>query len=356
MRVAWQHSRVDASSWLDEHATFRTPQAEFACRDGCGFCCTYPPKVEPERQEAIEDENGPVATFDDRAGNTRLSLQGGCGGCVLLDERACTSHDHRPDHCRMFPFHVYFGRSVEVLADRVCPGVDVGDEPGPHVQARSADTWREPRAIDEAALEQLASASVEELRERARHVQQVHEAVEAQARAEDAWTDPDAAILEQLSRARVTPRAWTNALEPFGVDHDAQLPTTVIPREDGFEWRAWRIRDDELTLLRFDERGKMHPVETANAPTPPDTLGPTVLDVLEELANLEAFVGTAMHLVDDELSTVETAIQRRLDDVAAGLALHAQLLDAEGLDVSKAWLRSVYEPEFYALETLGEWL
>jgi hypothetical protein len=99
-------------------------------------------------------------------------------------------------------------------------------------------------------------------------------------------------------------------------------------------------------------------VGTAPAPTPPPRgeLSPPVEAVLDELVELEPFVGACMHLVDEEGLSVDEAVGRRLDDVAAGLALHEALLTAEGLPVTRAWLRSVYEPEFFTLETLGEWL
>lgn len=356
MAAGCQRGPVDAARWLTEHAEMRTPEGQFACRKGCGFCCTYPPKVSEDELAAIEAEVGSPRTAKDPNGNERLTLQGGCGGCVLLEDRECTAHQHRPDHCEMFPFHVYFGRDVEVIADRVCPGIDVGDATtGPHQPAREAQPWEPLRDVDEAALDQLASAEDDELAERAARVQAMHEAVARQARWDDAWTEPEEAIDRHRDETEVTARAWTNALEPFGVAHDAQLPTAVIPTEDGFQWRAWRIRDGELTRLMFTESGRMEPVGTHPAPSQPDELGPVVEAVLDELVDLEVFVGTCMHLVEEGLS-VDEAVERRLADVAAGLSLHARLVEAEGLDVSRGWLRAVYEPEFFTLPTLGEWL
>lgn len=348
---------MDAAAWLADNAELRTPEGSFACREGCGFCCTYPPKVSGDRLAAIEEERGSTQTARDAHGNRRLPLQGGCGGCVLLEERVCQAHQHRPDHCRLFPFHVYLGRSVEVVVDRVCPGVAPDDAPaGPHEPAEGFASWEPARAIDEAAREALTVLDGEELAERARRVRQLHEAVEAQARWMDDWRPPAEAIDELLPDATVTERAWEQALEPFGAEDVAQLPTSVLPDEEGFPWRAWRIRDDQVEMLRFDEEGRSKLVATAPAPTRPRSeLAEPVQDTLAALAELEPFVGTCMHLVEQGRS-IEEAVERRLADVAAGLALHAQLLEAEGLPVTTAWLRSVYEPEFYSLQTLGEWM
>lgn len=341
-----------------EEADLATPEASFACRKGCGFCCTYPPKVSEDRLAEIEAQAGDTPTARDEHGNLRLPLQGGCGGCVLLEDRVCQAHGHRPDHCRFFPFHVYFGRTVEVIADRVCPGIDVGDDhQGPHQPARQAQAWEPTRDIDEAALDQLDGADPDELARRAERARQAHDRLRGEARWDDRWRDPDEAIQAVLDHAEVTQPAWEAALAPFRAEDPAQLPTTVIPNDNGFEWRAWRI-DDELTRLVFTEGGPMRIVDTQPAPHPPAgrELGPEVRDVLTELAELEAFVGTVLYLVDEEELSVDEAAKRRVDDVAAGLALHARLLEAEDLPVTPAWLRAVYEPEFYTLGTLGTWL
>lgn len=350
---------MDAGTWLRENADLRTPEGEFACREGCGFCCTYPPKVSRERLEAIEAARGPASTFTDERGNRRLALQGGCGGCTLLEDRDCQAHEHRPDHCRFFPFHVYFGREVEVLADRVCPGVAPEQAPaGPHEPAREADAWGAPRPVDEAALSSLRPADPDELERRARRVREEHERVRAEARWADRWREPGEAVREARPHVSVTPRAWSHALGPFGADDPAQLPTAVLPDGDGFPWRAWRIRDGRLTRLAFTETGGMRTLDTRPAPSPPtgSRLAEPVEAVLDELVGLEAFAGTVFHLVDQAEASVDEAVERRLADVAAGLSLHARLLEAEGLPATTAWLRAVYEPEFYTLETLGEWL
>jgi Fe-S-cluster containining protein len=347
---------VDAAEWLDERARFRTPEGSFACREGCGFCCTYPPKVDGDRFAAIEDERGSTASFRDEAGNRRLGLQGGCGGCVLLEERVCQAHEHRPDHCRFFPYHVYVGRRVEVIADRVCPGIAPDEAPaGPHEPAGRFPAWGDERGIEEAGREVLASADVDELQRRAQAARRAHEAVETQARWAGDWREPEAAIEERLDEATVTDRSWTLAREAFEAEHLAHLPTTVLPHAEGFEWRAWRIAEDRLERLRFDEEGRTKLVGAAPAPEPPASLSEPVQATLAALADLEPFVGACMHHVEQGRS-VDEAVVRRLDDVAAGLALHAQLLAAEDRPVTTAWLRSVYEPEFYTLATLGEWL
>jgi Fe-S-cluster containining protein len=347
---------VDAQAWLEDNARFPVPDGEFACREGCGFCCTYPPKVDDDRLAAIEAARGETPTGTDAHGNTRLALQGGCGGCVLLQDRRCQAHENRPDHCRFFPFHIYFGREVVVVADRVCPGIAPDDaDRGPHEPASRYPAWEQPREIEAAGRDVLTAADPEELEDRARQAREAHEAVEAQARWADDWREPGQAVDDHLAAAEVTPRAWQLATEPFQARELAHLPTTVIPGEQGFEWRAWRIAEERLHRLRFDEAGRTKLVGTAPVPEPPeDDLAPVVAETLAALADLEPFVGACMHHVEQGRS-MDEAVQRRLANVAAGLSLHADLLRAEDLPVTTAWLRSVYEPEFFTLETLGEW-
>lgn len=350
---------MDAVTWLETHASMPASNGEFACRKGCGFCCTYPPKVDEDQLAAIEEEHGRTPVAVDPHGNLRLPLQAGCGGCVLLEDRVCQAHDQRPDHCQFFPFHIYFGRTAEVIADRACPGIaPQGEAQGPHVAAGEAETWQAERSLPQAALDVLSSADPAELDRRARKAQAAHDRAAAQARRDDRWADIDVLIEQTRSDARITPRAWDQAAEPFTVEDEAQLPTAVLPDGKQFPWRAWRIEGNDLERLSFDEEGNMRRVDTQPAPVRPDNgqLAPAVEQVLQTLMQRELFVGLCMHLVEADELSVRQAVERRRDEIAAGLGLHAQLLEAEELPVAPAWLRSVYEPEFYSLATLGEWL
>lgn len=337
---------TDAAAWLQEHATLAFDHEAFACLPGCGFCCTYPPQVTPTEWQAIHEDTGLTKVGVDPQGGRRLPLQGGCGGCVLLEDRACTSYENRPRHCRLFPFHVYFGRHVEVYADRVCPGLD------PETTGESL----RPSPIPEALRLAARTVPPVELADHAELAAAAHGEFERLARDAGVWRDPDEARQQALEDPVVTEAAWDEALAAFEGDL-AVVPTMVLPGP-GFGWRLWHRQDDGIRRLRFEEDGAAEELGIVEIPGSPGRLEGPARDVLERLVALECFMGSAFDLVDASEYTlpVDHAVERLVAEVAAGLALRVPLLEAEGLPVDKRWLAAAYEPDFFDLPTIGGWL
>ncbi len=351
---------MDPLLWLAEQARLRIPAQAFDCLEDCGFCCTYPPAVQSETFEAIRASTGLTTVGVDPDGTKRLPLQGGCGGCVLLKDRVCTDYDHRPLHCRLFPFHLYFGRTNEVYANRVCPGLD-HTEGGPEAlatgtQVREA-TWEGTGALVQSIGQAVSTVDIAELEANTREAQEVHAQFERIATAEGVWGDIDQERGRQIPATRITEEAWSVAMGPFLAEEDAQLPTMVLGAP-GFEWRAWRLEDDRFIKLRFEEGGAMEAVGECPLPSRPSEPSPGVQAALERLAGYECFVGSAYELVDfaDYEHTVPEAVRLLLSEVAASLAIREHLLEAEGLPAHPGWLAAAYEPEFYDLPTIGAWL
>lgn len=338
---------TDAAAWLQEHATLAFDHQAFACLPGCGFCCTYPPQVSPTEWQAIHEDTGLTQVGIDPQGGRRLPLQGGCGGCVLLEDRGCTSYENRPRHCRLFPFHVYFGRHVEVYADRVCPGLD---------PAETSEALQ-PSPIPEALRLAARTVPPAELADHAEHAAAVHAEFERLAREADLWRDPDEARRRALADVTITPAAWEEALAAFEGDDLALVPTMVLPGP-GFAWRLWHREDGVIRRLRFEEDGITETVGTVEVPERPTSLEGSALEVLERLVGLECFMGSAFDLVDasEYERPLDEAIDQLVSEVAAGLALRAPLLEAEGLPVDQRWLAAAYEPDFFDLPTIGGWL
>ncbi|MDX1611831.1 MAG: YkgJ family cysteine cluster protein [Candidatus Thermoplasmatota archaeon] len=339
---------MDAGSWLRTHANLRTEQERFACLEGCGFCCTYPPQLDQARWDAISQATGLKQVGLDPQGGLRLPLQGGCGGCALLEQRACTAYELRPAHCRYFPFHVYFGRVVEVYADRVCPGLD----PAPDLAGEQATV-----ALPEALAQAFATAEVAELEAHMERAQQVHQAFEQNAREAGVWDDPEEARWDALAHVAPGPQAWEEARVPFEAEEPERLPTMVLPRPS-FPWRMWRIQGDEAEALSFTETGELRTEHRVALPEPPGTLPDAVRTTLHRLVGLEGFVGAAFDLVDASAYSlpVTAAVQKLVDQVAASLLLRIPLLQAEGLEPTAEALAASYEPEFFDLPSIGGWL
>ena len=337
---------AEAARWLTHNARRRAAHERFACLEDCGFCCTYPPQVDEALWKRLERTAALQRIAVDEAGTLRLPLQGTCGACVLLAERKCTAYDDRPRHCRAFPFHVYFGRVVEVYANRVCPGLDPIGE---------ASTLPLSEAIDHA----LAGVTEQELEARATEARGVHREFERRARDAGVWAEVARARARALDALDVTPAAWGEAMGPFQSPRKELLPTMVLERP-GFEWRMWRARKDgSIERLRLHEDGAVERAGAALGPvSPPPAVDAPVRSVVRRLIGYECAVGAAFDLVDASAyrMPVDDAFRRVADLAAAALSLRAQLLEAEGLDADERWLAAAYEPEFYDLPTIGGWL
>lgn len=348
----WLLGPVDAATWLAEHASVRTPHTSFACLDGCGFCCTYPPEVTDDELERIEAATGLASTGVNPSGALHIPLQGGCGGCALLEERRCTAYEARPMHCRLFPFHVYLGRTTEIYANRACPGLDpdtdrIGD---PAEEA-------EPRAIGAAIEDAMTAGRLAQLKAKAASSSEVHAEFEQLAREADVWTDPGTAIDEARTSTRVTPMAWRDALEPYRTDDPAAYPTMVLP-EATFPWRAWHLEDHTFTRYRFTEGGEMEPLGELPVPAHTEPVPEACYDVLDRLIGYECFAGMVFDRVDHAGYEVQLgdAAWGEMNEVLAELTIRAYLLEAEGLPPAERWIAAAYEPAFYDRPTIGAWL
>ncbi|HEX2065421.1 MAG TPA: hypothetical protein VHI93_01275, partial [Candidatus Thermoplasmatota archaeon] len=51
----------------------------FACLEGCGFCCTFPPEVAHDELARLRQRFPALPVARERGGPLRLALQGGCG-------------------------------------------------------------------------------------------------------------------------------------------------------------------------------------------------------------------------------------------------------------------------------------
>jgi Fe-S-cluster containining protein len=341
---------VDAAAWLDEHATVRADPDRFACLDGCGFCCTYPPQVTQPELAELEDEAEIPTVGVDREGGMHLPLQGDCGGCTLLEDRRCTAYEARPMHCRLFPFHVYLGRRVEVYANQVCPGLD----PDPD---RFGEEAEQAEGVAEALDRALPAAREDDLERKHEDAIEAYDAFEANAREADVWAPPEPAVEAAVDEARVTRQAWQAALTPYRVEDDEALPTMVLPRE-GFPWRAWRLGDHTFTVYRFDETGTLEPVDRVPEPSIREPVPEPAHDVLERLAGYACFVGNVFDRVDHARYDVHVrdAAVGEANEVLAELTVRARLLDAADVPVTPRWLAAAYEPAFFDRPTIGAWL
>ncbi len=151
----------------------------FACVPGCGFCCTTSPMVRAD--EASRLAASPAASHVVRRsdGSLGLRLRTGRAGvagaaCVALRaDRACSVYEHRPDACRLFPFHVYAGRRVQVVANLACPGVGPAEgtaasSASPLADAAAGIVARVLAAPDAAQIVAAARASYREFDRRLR--------------------------------------------------------------------------------------------------------------------------------------------------------------------------------------------
>lgn len=342
---------MDASTWLEDHATVRIDQDTFACLDGCGFCCTYPPQVTQDELRELEQRTTIPSVGVGPDGGMHIPLKGGCGGCSLLEDRRCTAYQARPMHCRLFPFHVYLGRRVEVYANRVCPGLDPDpDQIGPEAETPTKEI---PQALERA----FDAARLQDLEDKHEQAQHAYQAFEDHARAEDAWSDPRDAILEAREEASITRQAWNAAITPFDVDDEAALPTMVLPRA-GFPWRAWRWKDHTFVQYAFSEDGTLTREGSIPAPSPREPVPEACFTVLDRLTGYACFEGGVFDRVDHAGYGIQlrSAAQGEADEVLAELTVRAYLLDAEDLPVTPRWLAASYEPAFFDRPTIGAWL
>jgi Fe-S-cluster containining protein len=105
---------------------------KFDCVRGCGLCCAFRPQIGGFEMESIKRDPELAGNYTeeaDESGDTEYYLrlkseEGNPGACVFLKkDRLCGIYGKRPFKCRMFPFYLRFGDSVQVDADLACPGL-----------------------------------------------------------------------------------------------------------------------------------------------------------------------------------------------------------------------------------------
>lgn len=332
----------------------------FECLPGCGWCCLQPAEVSPAEGDRLRARKPNVKLgFDGE--RTFLRLQGGCGACQMLDaDRMCTVYEDRPNHCRWFPFHVYFGRRVEVVVNRSCPGVV--DQAGASVLAQ--------------AQVALATADPAVVR---RHVEEsaaTHAAFRANCEEAGAWDDVDDALaqvislgpevftraaLEQLADAPARDLA-EHAASQFDAADPGRRPYLSDPQ---LRWMVWQRRKDRYAMAELAPAGRLDIRQVVHAAPWEDLPEDVRYPLWEHLARLlrrESFAGGVFDRVDDSEYTIGVAQAAREEAaiVAAELALRARLLAqiAPRPDPA-AWAleaRKFYDSDFLDRPAIGAWL
>lgn len=102
-------------------------EARFACLPGCGLCCFYRVLVtEADRQRlrAVVADSQPWEVTDDG----ERALRRVSGFCLYLDpQQRCTVYEHRPKHCRAYPYLWTTYDQLQLDVDFSCPGLGRGD-------------------------------------------------------------------------------------------------------------------------------------------------------------------------------------------------------------------------------------
>jgi Fe-S-cluster containining protein len=321
--------------------------ASFACLEGCGFCCTFPPEVAHDELARLRTRfpRLPVARQD--GGGLRLALQGGCGGCTLLARRRCTAYEERPRHCRYFPFHLYFGRRTEVYVNRTCRGVEAGQAAGDLSGAFAAQV--------------LGVARPHEWQEAERQARRVHARFRQEAEAAGAWGDVDAATRRILADPGAAQASWSqpaaaaDAWAPFAEEEVLARPFHLTA---DLRWLTFAADGDQLQVLEMQETGELAP--GARLALAPNQAGDDalVLPELRRLAGRDLWAGTVFDVVDAAgyAVGVEAAAAVRVAAQGADLRLRLRVLRALGLPVDAAELARFADSAALDTPTIGGWL
>jgi Fe-S-cluster containining protein len=102
-------------------------EERFACLPGCGLCCSYHvlvTEVDRQRLRAVATD----AEAWDAAANGELALRRVSGFCLYLDpQQRCTVYEHRPEHCRAYPYLWTTYERAQLDVDFSCPGLGRGN-------------------------------------------------------------------------------------------------------------------------------------------------------------------------------------------------------------------------------------
>ena len=310
----------------------------FACLPDCGFCCTMQPELDAAEAAALRQRVTPLRVAHDPNGRMYLQLKGGCGACTLLERRACSQYDARPQHCRWFPFHLYFGETAEAYLNYSCRGVErraLG-----HLEGAFRETV-------------LASADPGKVRREAADARATFAEFRRRAEAAGAWADPAplvaearreaAALFTRAGLERAARRAGERvgadalaemALEPFAHPQPVSRPFYLDRR---LRWLSFSRRGaGGLLPAEMDESGRFTPAGAAVAgldrwQEPPPALAEALGAVLaDRLLARAVFVGGVFERVDelDYEGSVAEAFHARLAETAAALAARARVVAA----------------------------
>lgn len=292
----------------------------YSCLEGCGFCCTFTPEVSSEELARLRTRFPalPVVANEDD-GRQHIAFQGGCGACTLLQRRACSAYDLRPAHCRYFPFHVHFARTVTALVNRSCRGVE------PDAAGDLAATFRQ---------DVLAFAKAHELEASAQQARDVFVQYDANCKEAGVAADSVAVArtvvsgdlswpgLRRLAAAIGVPfdELWQATLAPLGFEDVVSRPF-YLARD--LTWWTFEDAGGTLSARQMDETGALGPAKPLRRPKTDSGLTPEQLRrVVAFFVGRAPFEGQVAWLVDDTDYQMPVADAARLRVLE--LALEAQ--------------------------------
>ncbi|HWG90659.1 MAG TPA: YkgJ family cysteine cluster protein [Candidatus Thermoplasmatota archaeon] len=305
----------------------------YSCIPGCGFCCTFPAAVSTAERRQLQAAGAGQAVAA-RNGVLSLKLQGGCGACTLLNkDRQCSVYDARPNPCRYFPFHVYFGRRTEVYVNYTCRGVILA--PLGNLHAAYADSV-------------TANVDARELAAREAEARETHRQFQQLCREAGIWEDPDPvvdALLMQgpdlFTAKGVTALAriakddapleehLQAALEAWAARNPTHRPYYLDPAT---RWLTYAPEGDGLRVQELHDDGRLTSLHLIEGLTrweePPVLVQEALFRYLERLARRDLFVGSAFALVDEDgyRARLREALASRLAEIVVDLVVRSRLI------------------------------
>lgn len=330
----------------------------FVCLEGCGYCCTFQPELSRLEMGRLRARIAPKPLpFIVGEGRMYLQLQNKCGACTLLERRACSQYDLRPQHCRFFPFHVHFGEQPEILLNETCRGVE---------RVEGGDL---SAAFDASVMQ---NTTREDFERQAKEARDTYAEFKRRATRANCWGDADAAARAALDRPDVATRAWleeaaARAGEAEAADDMHQVALSAFAEPDvsrrpfyltkDLRWLTFaKVDADTLDVVEMDEKGNLVPAGRIQGLAKWEDQ-PQLADHLRFLAQRGVFRGAVYALVDDSDYdlTVEQAAWSRLAEMASELALRARICAALG-EPSVMEAARFYDATYLDAPTIGGYL
>ena len=351
----------------------------FACRPGCGFCCTATPLVQPQEEPALRPL---VVRAED--GTLRIPLSGPACSSLLPDMR-CGVYDRRPAVCRLYPYQVHAGRRLQAVVTLACPGIAEGAQEGGEsaeegAQRAAALALAQPGAAEMAARARETFAEfdrrmkewgVDATPDRLRAAFLPHVAAlatPARLPAFFAGLAPGDLVLDGKPARAVEalldaePQALLEDLLAHAAAEGLDEPETVVWVEPDLTWTSARATAEGVRLLRRRD-GAWAPTDVPLDELPTawtEDASAVLARYLERLCHRDHAEGAAAWLVDASgyQATPAAAYGRVLGEAALQVVLRAGALAAEaGADEVDATLArrgvAAYETAFHSLPTLG---